>query len=336
MNYPFLAGNFKGIWRMKKKLLTVLILFISLILFDRLFAYLIFECNHYFFKDNSFEERLTSHLQEHDYNALILGSSRTYEGIHPSLIKNEKLHPFKWSYSGFGPKYNYYFYNLYKKIKGKPKVVIFGIDYFIYTLFSSPSALAELNIEEAVQFKQNYLDPSILLLKNKKKLDIVLKEITGSFRPEVNSPVRDIEKIQFYCGSGKSDLKDHKVFKRKTRFFKGVAFTKPPGSEGEYFLRMLDELRDDKVDIILVAIPDYIGTFRTNRFQVVFRKHMKKLRNMYENIKLLNYNYMQKFSLADDSLFLDGGFGFTNSHLSNDGAAIFNKMLRSDLIRLGY
>ena len=321
---------------MKKKLLMILILFVSILLIDRIFTFLIFECNHYFFNDNNFEAKLTSHLQEKDYNALILGSSRTYEGIHPELLESERLQPFKWSFAGFGPKYNYYFYNLYKKIKGKPKVVIFGIDYFIYTLFSSPSALKELNTEQAGRFKQNYLDPSILLIKNKKKLDIVLKEIIGSFRPGDNSPIRDIKKIQAYHGSGKSELKNHKVNTVKTRFFTGVGFTKPPGSEGEYFFRMLDDLRDDKVDIILVAIPEYIGTFRTNRFQGKFRKHLRKLSKTYENIKFLNYNYMKKFDLGDDSLFLDGGLGFSNSHLSNDGAAIFNKMLRSDLTKLGY
>lgn len=321
---------------MKKKLLLLSVFLLSIILFDRLSSFLIFECNHIFFSDNNFEARITDHLQRNNYNALIMGSSRTYEGIHPSLLAGEKFLPFKWGFAGFGPKYNYYFYQLYKKINNKPKAVIFGVDYFTYTLFSSPSALAELNTGPDMGFTLNYLAPSILLLKNKKQIDIVLKDIIGSLSPVENSPTRGIEEIQSYTGSKKSVLKNYKVYTEKTRRFKGSAFTKPPGIEGKYFIKMLDELREDNVKIILVVIPEYIGTFRTNKFQRIFRMHLKKLKKKYENIRVLNYNYIKKFDLGDDSLFLDGGYGYTNSHLSKKGAEIFNRMVKKDLENIGY
>ena len=265
-----------------------------------------------------------------------MGSSRTYEGIHPFLLDSKKLNPFKWGFAGFGPKYNYYFYKLYKKIKGKPKVVIFGIDYFIYTLFSSPSALAELNTGTDSRSTLNYLDPSILLLKNKKNIDIVIKDIISSFSPGENAPIRNIDEIQAYTGSKKSTLKNYKVYTERKGPYKGSAFTKPPGIEGEYFFKMLDELREDNVKLILVVIPEYIGTFRTNKFQRIFRMHLKRLKKKYENIRVLNYNYIKKFNLGDDSLFLDGGYGYTNSHLSKKGAEIFNKMLKRDIENIKY
>ncbi|MCK4889796.1 MAG: hypothetical protein KAS97_07680, partial [Candidatus Aminicenantes bacterium] len=280
--------------------------------------------------------KITDHLQKNNYNPLIMGSSRTYEGIHPFLLDSKKLNPFKWGFAGFGPKYNYYFYKLYKKIKGKPKVVIFGIDYFIYTLFSSPSALAELNTGTDSGFILNYLDPSILLLKNKKNIDIVIKDIISSFSPGENAPIRNIDEIQAYTGSKKSTLKNYKVYTERKGPYKGSAFTKPPGIEGEYFFKMLDELREDNVKLILVVIPEYIGTFRTNKFQRIFRMHLKRLKKKYENIRVLNYNYIKKFNLGDDSLFLDGGYGYTNSHLSKKGAEIFNKMLKRDIENIKY
>lgn len=321
---------------MKKKLLLLSVFFISIIIFDRLSSFLIFEYNHIFFSDNNFEARITDHLQRNNYNALIMGSSRTYEGIHPSFLKSQELSPFKWGFAGFGPKYNYYFYKLYKKIKKKPKVVILGVDYFIYTLFSSPSALAELNAGPDKGFTLNYLDPSILLLKNKRKIDVVLKDIIRSLSHVENFPFRDIDKIQSYTGSTKMGLKNYKVHTERSGSFKGSAFTKPPGSEGEYFFKMLDELREDKVNLILVVIPEYIGTFRTNKFQRIFRMHLKKLKKEYDNIRVLNYNYIKKFDLGDDSLFLDGGYGYTNSHLSKKGAKVFNRMLKKDLENIGY
>jgi len=308
----------------------------SVILFDRLSSFLIFECNHILFSDNNFEVKITDHLQKNNYNSLIMGSSRTYEGIHPALLESEKLHPFKWGFAGFGPKYNYYFYKLYKKVNKKPKTIILGVDYFVYTLFSSPSALGELNTGPDTGFTLNYLDPSILLLKNKKKIDIILKDIVGSLNPAKNAPKRDIEEIQSYTGSHKSGMKNYKVYTERTRRFKGSAFTKPPGSEGEYFFKMLDEFREDNVNLILVVIPEYIGTFRTNKFQRIFRMHLKRLKKKYENIRILNYNYIKKFNLGDASLFLDGGYGYTNSHLSKKGAEIFNKMLKKDLEKIEY
>ncbi len=308
----------------------------SVIFFDRLSSFLIFECNHIFFSDNNFETGINDHLQKNNYNSLIMGSSRTYEGIHPDLIKSGKLNPFKWSFAGFGPKYNYYFYQLFKKINNKPKAVIFGVDYFIYTLFSSPSALAELNSGVDMGLTMNYLDPTLLLLKNKKNIDIVMKDIIGSLSPMKNIPIRDIDEIQSYTGSKKDELKNYKVYTEKLRHYKGSAFTKPPGSEGEYFFKMLDELREDNVNLILIVIPEYIGTFRTNKFQRIFRMHLKKLKKKYKNIRVLNYNYIKKFNLGDDSLFLDGGYGYSNSHLSKRGAVIFNRMLKKDLENIGY
>jgi len=321
---------------MKKKIILISILLLAGLFFDRLFTYIIFEYNDHFFTHDNFRSEMTEHLRKYDYNSLILGSSRTYEGIHPDLIRSKMLIPFKWSFAGFGPKYNYYFYKLYKKVKGKPEVVIFGIDYFFYSLFSSPSAIAELDTDEDLKLKINYFKPAILLLKNKTKIDIIIKDIINSVYPSDNSASRDIDRIQEYKGTKKSEFKNVKVHTERTKKYKGSAFTKPPGTEGEYFIQFLEELKTDKVKIILVVIPEYIGTFRTNRFKMAFRRHLRTLKRTYNNIIVLNYNYRKRFDLKDEKLFIDGGYGYTNSHLSEKGSEIFNRMLKSDLKLLGY
>lgn len=322
--------------KVKKIIILILFFFLSLLFFDRLFTYVIFEYNHHFFPSGDFEEELKEHLGKNNYNAIILGSSRTYEGIHPDLIRTRKLNPFKWSFAGFGPKYNYYFYQMFKKNEGIPEVIVFGIDYFIYNLFSSPEALAELNCSEDISPNIDYLDPEILLMKNKTKIDIIIKDILRTFTPSDNTLKRDINKIQSYTGTKKGELKNYKVHTVRTEKIKGSAFTKPPGSEGDYFLQLLEQLRDEKVNVVLVVIPEYIGTFRTNKFQTMFRIHLKNLKKKFKNITILNYNYIKKFNLGDDTLFLDGGYGYTNSHLSKKGAEIFNRLLRTNLERIGY
>ncbi len=105
--------------KITRKISLIFLFLLSLFLFDRIFTYIILEYNHHFYSSNDLENRLRDHLKENKYNSLIMGSSRTYEGIHPKSDQNhDKLNPFKWSFAGFGPKYNYYFYKLYKKNGG--------------------------------------------------------------------------------------------------------------------------------------------------------------------------------------------------------------------------
>lgn len=322
--------------KITRKISLIFLFLLSLFLFDRIFTYIILEYNHHFYSSNDLENRLRDHLKENKYNSLIMGSSRTYEGIHPKLIKNDKLNPFKWSFAGFGPKYNFYFYKLYKKLAGKPKVILYGIDYFIYNLYSSPEALSELNIGNDLTPNIDYLQPGILLLKNKGKIDIIFKDILRTFQPSGQSLLEDINIFQSYTGTKKSELKNNKVFTDVTKRFSRAAFTKPPGIEGDYFFRFLEELRNDKVKLVLIVIPEFIGTFKTNIFKGTFKKYLNKLRRKYRNITILNYNMKKKFDLGNVTLFLDGGYGFTNSHLSKKGSEIFNKMLSDNLKILKY
>ncbi len=59
---------------------------------------------------------------------LILGTSCTYEGIHPKHIKKfANINALKYAYQGRGPKNSLAFYRMYKKYKGTPKYVIYGV-----------------------------------------------------------------------------------------------------------------------------------------------------------------------------------------------------------------
>lgn len=321
---------------MKRKILIIVSFIFFLLLFDRLIITLISKYNHLLFKDNSLEKPLTDYLGGYKFNTLILGTSRTYEAIHPTLIQTDKMTPFKWGYAGFGPKYNYYFYKLFKKINGAPpELILYGMDYFIFSVRSTPLALSEININATNGLLDDFFSPTLLLLKNKNTMDILFNDIINSLSTSKSSLFEKITGIQGYTGVEKSLLTNARVHTKKIRP-KANPYIYAPGEEGEYFIKLLDEIEKDQSKIILIVIPDHIGTYMTNRFQRAFRNHLKKLRREYSNLSILNYNYIRKFELEDESLFIDGGYGYGNSHMSKKGAAVFNDMLKKDLRRMGY
>jgi len=311
----------------KRFFLFVLLLFI----FDRSISFLICKFNYLVFGNYRIEEPLTKYLKSKDFNTLILGTSRTYEGLHPSLLKSEKVVPFKWGYQGHGPEYNYYFYKLYKKIYKIPRLLIYGMDYFIYNISSSTFSLNEIGKNKAEELLEDFFSPSLLLLRNKSQYDILLNDILKiKNNPDV-SLYKRISDMQNYTGVQKSLLKGCKVNTIKPLKMARSPFFRPPGREGIYFTKLLDELNSDNVKVVLVVIPDYIGTYKTNFSHKIFRRHVRRLEDKYKNIKIINYNIPGRFNLKNESLFLDGGYGFSNSHLSKKGAKLFNSLINHKL-----
>ncbi len=321
---------------MKNKIVKTLLFIFFIIFFDRTISLLISKYNHLFFKNNYLEKPLSEYLKNKEYNTLILGTSRTYEAIHPKLLESERISLFKWGYVGHGPKYNYYFYKLYKKIKGPPKLVIYGIDYFIYWSVTSPLALSEVKVNKSNGLLENFFSPTLLLLKNKSKTDILFNDVLNSFKISELSFHNKIVDIQNYTGVRKSALPNSKVYTKKPSKYKRIPFRHKAGGEGRYFAKMLNEIHEDNVKIALIVIPDYIGTLKTNSFQRAFKKHLQKLAKKYNNLKVFNYCNEKKFALEDESLFLNGGYGYGNSHVSKEGARILNQMLKKDLGEINF
>lgn len=304
-----------------------------LFLFDRALFFLISTLETNVYRKNKFEKRFENYLKENQFSTLILGTSRTYEGIHPYYFEKELGEKaFKESFQGKGPKYFYYFYQLYKKYAGIPKVVIYGVDYFIYNITSDPRWLARFrNLIPKKGF--NYFSAPLLLLKYKKKVDeffnnllILLKEKNNPDNTE--DSFDDFIRLQEYTGA--ILLNKGPVSKRPDKFIRQFFF-RFPGKEGHYFKKLLEEMNRDNVTVILVGLPDYYGTFKTNFERKDFTIAIKRMEWKYKNVFFYNYNRSYKFPLKKREYFLDGAFGLTNSHLSKIGAEVFNKILIEDL-----
>jgi hypothetical protein len=304
-----------------------------LFLFDRGLFYLIYKAERNFYSRNEFEERFEKYMEGKSFSTLILGTSRTYEGIHPVYLENalgERM--FKETYRGKGPRYNYYFYKLYKKYAGVPKVVIYGVDYFIYSISSDLMWMARFDLDEPGE-KIDFFTSPLMLVDYKEEIDNFYNNIMIRLKEKRNVEAEknvfdDIIAVQRYTGI---QFRDKKLNNKKSGGYKVQRFRKFPGEEGRFFIKLLDQLKQDNVTVILVSLPDYIGTFRTNHQRTSFMTHLKSLKHDYPNLYIYNYNKPKEFPLSNEDYFNDGGFGQTNSHLSKLGARLLCKKLAEDI-----
>lgn len=320
-------------WKYAAGLVSLLLF---LFLFDRGLYLLLYHLETKFNERTNFEETFSRYMEDKSYSTLILGTSRAYEGIHPKYF-TEHLgeNAYKETYRGKGPKYCYYFYKLYKKYAGIPKVVVYGVDYFVYNITSYDKWMAHFKTGEPPRPAGLFSSP-LLLLARKGKLDTFQNEVLldineiGEERGKQKNrdPFIEFNRIQEYTGT-EAPLKNI-VVKKPVKYLR-QAYIHPPGIEGDYFIKLLEELDNDNVTIVLVGLPDFFGSYKTNYQRDIFIKDLKILKRRFKKLEVINYNRQYRFNLDNTAYFNDGGYGHTNSHLSQTGAAVFNKLLCEDL-----
>lgn len=312
----------------------LLVFVMLLLLFDRLFFLLIKEMESAFYRQNttySLKDKFAMISKKSDYKILILGSSHTYDGIHPFYFWNLLgIRAFKEAFIGKGPMYNYYFYQEYKKHMGIPRMVIYGVDYFMYNITSSRSWMQRFNVDVIDSL---YYDRGIsMLLANKNKIDNFLNSMLNNLQKNLNRVEHSqIEQNHVLMENYLGLVNMGDVVSQEPPEYDKFFFFSYPGQEGVYFSRLMEELHRDQVTVLLVSLPEYEGTYRSNKFHRQFLRAFKLYQRKFANIHFLNYNSFKKFDLKNTEYFIDGGYGKTNSHLSRAGAKILNRMLIEDL-----
>jgi len=313
-----------------KFFIRVVIFLFFIFIFDRALFFVIQNLEVGFHKKENFKKKFVK-FPKGTYSTLIMGSSRTYRGIHPLYlyqILGKKA--FKVAKQAVGPKFNYFIYQEYKKLAGIPKIVVYGVDYFIFHL-SSP--LWYKRFFDNKDYRKDFYTPGLLLLvSNKPQIDSFFNNILNHFNESfIKKPIlvkkRKYAIINKFVGFPKRGL----LASEKPSHFKKHPYKPFPGKEGIYFLKLIEDLNMDGVVVILVILPDFIGTYETNYQKELFIQEIINLTEPFKNVFLYDYNSPEKFPLSDSEYFLDGGFGRANSHLSKEGARIFNRLLVKDL-----
>ena len=301
-------------------------LVLALFLLDRGAYRLIVAAENSFYSDPGYIPRFKTFAKDKAYDTLILGTSRTYEAVHPVYFSRRlKRNAYKEAYFGRSPRYNYHFYRFFKKAAGQPRVVVYGADYFMYTAKSDKRWLTKF---EPDRRPLRPFDAPSLLVENKKEIEDFLNDLRvaleGNIEKRVARPNRDFPRIQTYAG--RKPLSGRIVEVKPKKFPRG--FYRPfPGVEGSYLRRLLEELARDNVQVVFITMPEYIGTYETNFEHGKFLEDLRRLIADYPNVRLLDFNRPDVFPLGKAEYFINGGWGITNSHLSKKGAEVFNRLL---------
>ena len=347
-----LTGKIKDANKLDKKkkryIVYALVLVVSFFLFDRALFHTIRarEKTFYqkrdlaslFFRKREFNKHFVE-LPKGTYDIVIMGSSRTHRGVHPRrLHKYLGKKAFKIARGKAKPKFNYYFYKEYKKYAGIPELVIYGLDYFMFKMDTDPFLMQFVTEPADMEYKEGVS----LLVSNKKQIDSFLTNILEKFSLNSKSKLPVKRKIRKRNLSSFNLIIDPFVGYKKTESFniekpprfKTFNYVPFPGVEGEWFLKLMEELDKDGVSVALVFLPNYIGTYESNFQRDIFIEDIKQLIAPFRDVHIFNYNRPEKFHLDNADYFLDGGYGKTNSHLSAEGARVLNRMLAKDLKKI--
>jgi hypothetical protein len=292
----------------------------------------------YYAGGNDFERQLAAYLEGRPFDTLVLGTSRTEEAILPVLLEAEArprvLRVFKEAAQGKGPRYQLQFYRIFKKHAGRPRLVICGVDYFVYSIQSDRRWLSRFGQGESWQPPPPRPGP-LRLLQRKHQHDVFFNDLIGDLNDRAGRrvvPASDIfEQSRRHMGVPADP--DYLLTKQPPSY-SPRRMPRPPGVEGEDLERLLAEMHADGVPVVLVSLPDYVGTYRTNVDLPFFHAHLLELARRHPNVTVQIYDDPDRFDLRDPSLFRDGGWGRTNSHLSAWGAAELTRRLAGDLAHL--
>ena len=271
------------------------------------------------------------------YQWLILGTSRAFEALHPALIANQAgVRAFKEASKGKGLRYQYEFYRLYREAVGKPGLVIYGLDYFMFANPSDPGPLRRFGEAVAPASAPTMFWPPLLTVAHKAEddqailrilehLQLRLTSAMGEFDPEDN--VTDMEA---YTGRA-----DSRVVERPAPpSFPTVTYARYPGLEGEFLIKLLRAWQDDGVPVVFVYPPDYEATRQTNIEHDTFIAEIRSLTAACPTCAVLDYSAPSRFPTSNADFFWDGGFGNPNSHLSKAGAEAFTRLFLPDVRRV--
>ncbi len=272
--------------------------------------------------------KLESLPNKGQYQVLVLGTSRAFEAVNPTLLRDALgVKAYKEAHRGRALRYNYRFYQLYKEIVGTPRLVIYGIDYFIFDTNSEPQMMREL-ADKPEDAANDVKRGALLMLANKRTDDraqvAFLQQLQDWLVPPPRGtpdPAHNVQDMERYEGIKGSEV----VSGSPPSPLPQIAFRRFPGLEGSYLMKFLDETEADGVEVMFVYPPDYIATYHTNFEHDLFIEYFRQLLAGRHHCTLYNYNEPSRFPLDHAEYFLNGGWGMSNSHLSYAGAAAFQR-----------
>jgi hypothetical protein len=317
--------------RLLRRIGIVVIFLASLVAFDRLIASMLASTPARAALQSNVNQRLVEARRKGPYQVLVLGTSRTFEGIHPSdILEKTGARAFKEAFQGKGPRYNYEFYQRFRRFLGKPQVVVYGVDYFIFNITSDrplDNPIAAAASGRLVWPLRLIRDKSL----NDRAIVVTLQGLQNELvrHGEDFNPERYQADMEAYHGN-EGPRRGDPASPEPARY-KRIPFLRFPGDEGVYFEKLLTELESDGVVTMLVGLPDFWATYRTNFEQQYWAGAMSTLAGRHKNCFFVNYDDPARFPLTNPDYFIDGQWGNPNSHMSRLGVSVLLPAFAGDL-----
>jgi len=284
-----------------------------------------------------------------DGDILIFGTSRADKAFDQKwLAAKLDKRIVKATYAGRYPQFNYFYYLRYRRENPPPRAVFYGMDYFMFGRTSRSEELAFLG----QTIKLDDLDPAgsgngaspllsrvSWLYRKKPAIDDYLGDLirldrgaeTGTDDEEGDTPVIPRGSRAQLIREKRDDPSHVKSNPRKPRPFEPRGYTPYPGNEGNYLKELLAAMEQDGVPLIIVFIPDFIGTNITNFELDKFKSDIGALARSYRNATILDFNRPDRFNLKNPVLFIDGGWGKTSCHLNAKGKMAFTRKFAKEV-----
>ncbi|MBN1197576.1 MAG: hypothetical protein JXA62_09235 [Candidatus Aminicenantes bacterium] len=274
-------------------------------------------------------DHLLRQLRNDQYDALIMGSSRSFHALLPIHFSELMgLNALQVSLKRKYPRYHYHFYRLYRERFQAPRYVFYGTDFHMFSIRSASSLLRNLIGDSAgvrpmplpEAGKNPLLEHISWLLHAKPLFEEFLQELLET----APGPFREDPLLSTYRGRTDNQVNVTRPEKR----FRKIPYTPFPGKEGEYLVRLLQDLNHDGVQVYMVMLPDHIGTYASLRGTRQYHKDIRNLSARFTNVECLDFHDPETFPLQRADFFADGGWGKGNSHLSANGARKLAELIR--------
>jgi hypothetical protein len=312
---------------------AVLVFAVALVVFDRALYWGIGALQARVMRGTELRHMLEAVERKQDYEWLVLGTSRTYEAIHPATIQRAfGVKAFKSAGRGKGPRYQYEFYRLYTPMFGAPRVLLLGIDAFMFGIRSDDPYLQQLERASTPAADASLFWPPLRLAAHRREVASAVLRILERLQFELtpDDPQLSVELMQAYTGT----VPARPPAQAQPASYPTVPYDRDPGLEGEYFLKLIEACQSDGVTVVLIYPPDVIGTQRTHQDHAEFIEVIRGLVKNCADCFVLDYGDDSRFPSADPRYFIDGGYGVTNSHLSKAGAEAFAALWVPDVTRM--
>jgi hypothetical protein len=309
---------------LRRVILTTLVFCLSFLLLDRLLAWVLVSfCQQW--QPSHSRNILTEDILHADI--MIIGSSRAYNAFDPEIMaKQTGMTVRQEAWKGKYIRYHYHFYQQYRKISKAPKILIWGLDYFLFAHGTDRPYLQRLGLEEpspkahpsqADQYKRPAGPFSKIshLVRNRALIQGTFYDILNLYNQEDQpSGPRKYRNSDRHI---QAEIEPVQYIKYPYHTF--------PGQESQYLDDFLKLLIQDGVQIYLVILPDYLGTQLSHADEATYTREWTEIAARYPSISLLNFNTEKTYGISRSHLFFDGGYGKISSHLNRFGAAILSK-----------